>query len=168
MKYTPLLLLLLFSCHKQPQLPPATHSGANILACKVNGGIFSAQGVKSIYSDEYVAYSLFTDSVVFIEAETSNPRLEIVIYCMYPGLNIPVQLYFSPYPGSNGAEFYDFSNGTLPTGGNTFQTDSTHVGSITFTYYDGKILSGVFSFDAANSAGVIKHITEGRFDISKN
>ena len=167
-KYTPLLLLLLFSCHKQPQLPPATYTGTNIVACKVYGGIFSAQGVKSIYSDGFVTYSLFTNSVVYIEAVTSNPHLDITIYCIYTGLNIPVQLFLSPYPGSNGAEFDDFSNGTLPTAGNTFQTDSTHIGSITFTYYDGKILSGVFSFDAVNSAGVVKHITEGRFDILKN
>lgn len=56
---------------------------------------------------------------------------------------------------------------TAINGSNEYKTSNVNTGVINVTHYDGNIISGTFSFDAANDSGEIVHVTEGRFDIPR-
>ncbi len=169
------IILILFSsfllctCSKldnTQELPPATHNGANILACKINGKVFVASGTSNNVIATGVIATIFYDTLINIFAVTNNPHFEIMIFSKFSASLGRFQ--FGTDHFTNGAEYDDDTNGTLPTGGNFFNTDNIHSGYINYTYYDGKILAGTFAFDAVNGRDSVVHITEGRFDIANH
>ena len=169
--YCLMLVMLMSDCTKKPStnsnssLPPATHIGANVVACYVNGKVFKASMYSSNLFVRGVDYSM-GDSFVVIFATVLDPHYNIEMGSKYQTILGTYAIEQTPI--MHGAEYDDFTNSTLPTGNNTFLTDSTHTGTITYTYYDGNILAGTFQFDAVNGAGQIAHITDGRFDIAKH
>ena len=171
-----LFVVLLFSeCRKPdakdgsiPQLPPATRTGANMLACKINGKIFTAYGAggKMSQSGYGVLFAIYQDSTTFISATSQYPTMHIIIGTKYNFILGTYQITQTPF--INGGEFDDYTNGTLPLGTNQFNTNSTYGGSVTYTYFDGNILAGTFAFDAVNINDSVIHVTEGRFDIANH
>ena len=166
------IIITLCNCKKTGnpplQLPPATHIGADILACKINGKIFISKGAGGKFGQmgPGVVYEVFNDSTVYIDATTLNPHYEIAINSIYK-FNLG-SYQFGDNHFNSGGEYYDDTNGTIPTGINQFNTDMAHSGSVTITYYDGNILAGTFAFDAVNGNDSVVHITEGRFDIQNH
>ena len=157
--------LFIYSCTKTqgpPQLPPATHTGANVVACKVNGKVFIATGNFG-NTGLGVSYIITYDSIAFIDVlgdslyntlGGNNFRLHITSKYIGIGTDSIINIPYSP----GGGIYDDYYYTTIPPGG----------GTVTYTYYDGNILAGTFAFDAADAAGTVVHITEGRFDIAKH
>ena len=157
------LLISMFTlgCKKQAstplQLPPATHVGANILACKVNGQVVNSKGAAGKMSQ-------FGDGVYYVVSGDSNA----VVHATSSG-NLPFSLDIgSKYRFALGTYKIEHTPYSSGAGFNSFVTDSTHGGYITYTYYDGNILAGTFSFDAVNANDSVIHITEGVFDIENH
>ena len=166
------IIITLFNCKKTenhpPELPPATHVGADFLACKINGKIFISKGAGGKFNQmgPGVVYIVAGDSTIYIDATTLNPHFEVTINSVY---KFDLSTYqFGENHFKSGGEYDDDTNGTIPTGINQFNTDKAHSGSVTITYYDGNILAGTFAFDAVNGNDSVVHITEGRFDIQNH
>ena len=161
------LLLNLYGCSKEPspQLPPATHTGANILACKVNGQVYIAtNAVAGVFVTVIpVSYIFYSDSTLVVGA-AGNSTLGNTMGT--PNFNVSIS---SKFKGSIGT--YSIISTPFNPGGGVYNNDYTTAntttgGSITYTYYDGYVLAGTFVFDASDSSGHVVHITEGRFDIT--
>ena len=169
MKYTSLLifsLLLLFTnCYKEATLPPITNTGANVLACKVNGKVVIVSGSAARYGNPIgVAFiQKNSDGLVTIYANNDNPRCEIILNFIYHDTT-GIYPIITNYP--EGASYDNFSNGSVPIGSSTYNTDSSHTGYIKVLNYSFKQISGTFAYDAINDEGKVIHITEGRFDIA--
>jgi hypothetical protein len=176
LKYLTLsLLLLYFSCTKDyrnpPSLPAASRNGSNIMAARINGGIWSkfacvaceggGSGLIASYREGFL--QILADSV---STSKVHSTLEIeLVNVVSPGVytigssrgNIVTNNADILYTRAGSAEIYYF-------------TDENNKGTVTITKLDKarKIISGTFSFNAANyiNASDIKHVTEGRFDIS--
>ena len=151
------LLLLLCSCGKTTHvllLPAATHTGVNILACKVNGKVYVVSGGKSrgiSFTNLGVAYTAYGDSNMYISSLAEDPSFSLQMGGKFNFATGTYPIATTPY--LQGALY------------NQYMTDSAHGGSITYTYYDGNILAGTFAFDVAAGNDSVIHITEGRFDL---
>jgi|GEM_PF-259749 len=171
-KYVWLLAFVLALCNCKkvdnlPQLPPVTHTGVNVLACKINGNVFIVSNNQTgcLFCPKYgVSFIIYNTGLISIDALNQQPRFEISI-------NIPAsdtisgnyQIPFT-YPYFAGFSNYDGD----PISAGSYNIDSANNGKITILYYDGNILAGTFAFDAVNSSGQVVHITEGRFDIANH
>ncbi len=79
-----IIYLLYTGCNKPPgntplQLPPATHTGADILAFKLNGQVFVVKGAGGKFSQvgPGVLYEVFGDSTSDISATSEKPRFSL-------------------------------------------------------------------------------------------
>ena len=136
-----------------------------MVACYINGNAFISTGkrpVPNIFGEDGIIGIISGDSSVYISANSKSDR-SILLQSRLDSIGI---CKFGSDYYQNGALCYLFTNGTMPTGDVTYTTDSLHGGSITYTYYDRKILAGTFQFDAVNGNGVVIHVTDGRFDFS--
>ncbi len=156
----PATFLLYYGCSKpkktEPQLPPLTHTGANVVAFKANGKVCTAtspNGSFNLFTHPIYAV-VYGDSNAVISASGYNPDFILTIGSKYRFVLGTYKIENTPY--SQGALFQNFG------------TDSTHTGSITYTYYDRNIVAGTFAFDAVNANDSVVHITDGRFDIRMN
>ena len=157
------IYLIICGCNKGPEtphLPPATHTGANILACKVNGQVYIATGHGGGWYNGVIWY-VYSDSAVVTALGVASS---------YNTMGTPS---FTMSMGSRfrGLGTYPIVKTTISPGGGVYDTyynsiNTTTGGSITYTYYDGYVLAGTFVFDASDSSGHVVHITEGRFDIT--
>lgn len=161
---TSFALLMSKSCKlkaPEPELPPLTHEGKNVLGCKINGKVWVLDKGKATWNHPYgVGFGLFNDSTLHIFA---NDEYEISLnhkYNRITGLYEPT----SKYPYQNRVVYY-----TNPPfkGSQEHYTDSAHTGWINVSFYTGTIVAGTFAFDAVNDSGNVVHITEGRFDIGQ-
>ena len=163
------LCLFCFSCKKTDntaQLPPITHTGANIVAFKLNGKVYivTKNQPSCLLCSYGITYSPPDNTgLIYINANNENPRFEINIQFHFAD-SIGTYLIKGNYP--NISYFYDYSNGTLSTGSNSFSTDSLRGGVLNVLYFDGHIISGTFQFDEISSNDSIIHVTEGRFDLA--
>jgi hypothetical protein len=135
-------LLLLSSCKKSSDTPPAKAAG---MSFKVNGTLVK------------------TDSQI---AETQNSEKAMVITGLYNNRNSSVQLYLP----SDDAKTYDVVKDHLILDWydtqNSFGTYYTaQSGSVTITSVSATTISGTFQFKASSTAGVEAEITEGQFTI---
>ena len=169
-----LILVLLFAgCKKEDktpinpidQLPPATQTGANTLGCLIDGKPFTAYGKPSFLNEQGVSFQPFINTAWYISGKVGHQHL-IMNINYDSSISLPAIFKMSDnYPA--GAEFLNpLDENTAITGSNDFKTDSVHKGTLTVQYYDGTMIAGIFSFDCANDAGELIHITDGRFDIS--
>jgi hypothetical protein len=157
--------LLLLGCNKEA-LPPLTYEGKNVFACRINGKTFVTQGKSGGILNFGGIRCIFnrSDSGVILSAQLQKPRHDFSFRFKYMGTTFPSTIT-DDYPYR--AYYYDYSGGSaLPGSGTTYQTDSTHSGTLTITYYDGKVLAGIFEIDMVNGNGELVHITDGRFDVS--
>ncbi|MBA3828801.1 MAG: hypothetical protein H0X33_07680 [Taibaiella sp.] len=162
------ILLIANGCFKSSGIPyPAvTHNGTNIVAFKVNGKAVIVDGdARSWGEGSYGILFYDTDLVIASHSEHPHYRIDIEQAVKnYPTITGSYTFTFN-YP--NAASFSDYTNGTIPSGDNTFVCDSTHSGYVSVEYFTKSVLSGTFAFDAVNSTGNVVHITEGRFDLSQ-
>ena len=151
------------------QLPPATHSGADVIGCKINNQVyvFAGAGQKFSQGGTGVIYYLVYDSVFSCSGVTLDPHFNIELNCTFNPV-LSTQVLHPNSTSAWGASFSFFNGTTLVDNSNTFYTDSLHNGTITFTYYNGTIIAGTFEFDAINGNDSVIHVTEGRFDIENH
>ncbi len=166
-------ILIATSCKKdnppQEQLPPETHTGAYTFGCKVDGKIYTASGKGGLLSNQFVNYSFYSDTSIYISVGNTVSKFNLDLTIKYTGV---LGLHYTslyPYEGI----FKDNSNGTIPGNSNTYNTNNSLRATVNIKYfngsiiplYSGAILSGTFEMDAINGNGKVIHITEGRFDI---
>ena len=148
-------------------LPPLTHTGENMMACRVNGQvIIASENTSDMSNPSTVKYSSSPDNdLVYIGGVFVSPRYDIEISFRYADtLGVYPILDKYPYFGY----FWDYTKAISPNDSNQFQPDRTHKGTITVSYNDGNIIAGTFAFDAVNRKGKVVHITDGRFDIVRH
>jgi len=155
----PGFLLLYCGCGKPEtvlQLPPLTHTGANIIAFEINGKVFISSGASGKLSQfgPGVYYEVYGDSNAVISGTADNPGFLISMGSKYKFALGTYKIDTTPF--SQGAVYDEF------------KTDSAHGGYITYTYYDGNILAGTFALDVVNANDSVIHITDGRFDIQNH
>ena len=149
------------------ELPPITHTGENVMACRVNGlVIIASENSDDMASASTVKFSYAPDNeLVYIAGVFVSPRYDLEISFKYEdtlGVYPIIDKY--PYFGY----FWDYTKAISPNDSNQFHPDKTHTGSVHVLYNDGKIISGTFAFDGINGKGKVVHITDGRFDIAKH
>jgi hypothetical protein len=167
--------LFLFSCHgckkekspSRPQLPPITHEGKNILACKINGEIMIASGVPSSLTVVGTSYTYSSDSTIHIMGSQASPNFYLTITFKFSYNKSNFKLTDSLNPPSLHPNKGYLEKAFNTSGSYMYSTDSFRNGNVNILLYNGNILSGTFAFDAINNFGEVVHITEGRFDISK-
>ncbi len=77
-----IIYILFTGCNKPPgntplQLPPATHTGADILAFKLNGQVFIVKGAGSSLFVPGLHYTVYGDSTSVIFATSEKPRFSL-------------------------------------------------------------------------------------------
>lgn len=160
------LLPLLFAlsspgCKREEKMPPQTRAGQEILACKVNGEIHTYRGKGTrLYPSGVKCNRAVNGTDSFTEIRAISTKIyNDDIWIAVRSFDIEVD---RPYILSSGLEdniaVYR-SDATYSTGLNS--------GVVTFTRYDEKIASGVFSLTAITGAGGKVEITEGFFDIKR-
>ncbi len=144
------------------ELPPLTHTGENMMACKVNGKVVIA-GQNVTNASGSVRFSSAPDNeLLYISCEIPSPHYEIEISIQYDDtLGVYPIINSYPYFGY----FWDYTHSISPNDSNQFQPDRTHTGKVNITYNDGSIIAGTFAMEAINRKGKVVRITEGRFDI---
>lgn len=106
----PLLLILSFSCTKknkstEPELPPLTAEGKNILACKVNGNVQIYSGKRSFGNDNGVDYMSYVDKVeIYADNIKYNDALDLSILRGI-GLDLNTTYYFSTETSGSYAQY---------------------------------------------------------------
>ena len=148
------------------QLPPLTHTGENIFACKVNGQLMVAtQNSSAVIGEFGIKFShAKANGLMYIQGSCNSPQYDIELSFRYndtPG-TYPLIVDYPFY-----VYFWNYSKSAAPSAANQYQPDATHTGAINITYYNGNIVAGTFAFDAVNRNGEVVHVTEGRFDIAK-
>lgn len=158
----PIFLVLSFSCTKksgttEPQLPPLTTEGKNVMGCKLNGAVHIYSGKRSFSNPNGVNYDNLVERVV-IYADNSNYTDAVNISIIKGfGLVVDIPYYFASETSGNYAQY-------LPSSAN-FITGSNS-GWIRFVRLDTEVAAGTFEFTAYHNDDSVK-ITEGRFDISR-
>ncbi len=182
-KILPLLFLLtaFAACKKEnssntTQMPAPTHDGRNVVAWKMDGKVYVAQG-GSLFGGRwaYGGIRLNSDTVtkghiLFISGtnrETSSAlsnTATLKIYCLYyRKTNQPLALGEHPFYGLAGYVNYSTDPPTVTRG----ETDSLRTGTVIVTHEDSTTISGTFQMDVANDQGKVFHVTEGIFDVTK-
>jgi hypothetical protein len=164
-------ILLFASCKKEvTELPPATQTGANTFAAKINGEIWVPQGfgpfpasnlleARWLGGNIYIHARNFSRSPKETEFEFFLKDVDKTgVYNLNTNASYPTQ----------GANYGYFVRRNLtPT--NEFMTSSVQTGRVIITRIDtvNFIVSGTFEFSAADIFGSDPPITvtEGRFDI---
>ena len=143
-------------------LPPLTHTGENMMACRVNGKVIIA-GQNVMNASGSVRFSSAPDNdLLYISCEIPSPHYEIELSINYDDtLGVYPIINSYPYFGY----FWDYTHSISPNDSNQFQPDKTHAGTVKVTYNDGSIIAGTFAMEAVNRRGKVVHITDGRFDI---
>ncbi|MEZ5046086.1 MAG: hypothetical protein R2831_03750 [Chitinophagaceae bacterium] len=177
------LLLILFistlslcACKKKtiskPDLPPATQTGAFTFGCYIDGKPYSTAGEKIMGVETYAYFSKIkygSNVCLTISTSREEPNQDFYIGIRYKDMetmDYEVGEDFFEFQGLYG----DYSNSTVPTGSNLFETDSTHTLKIHFNKFtgfsSGGILAGTFSGSMINKDGTVIQVTDGRFDLS--
>ena len=151
---------------KSKELPPVTHTGENVFACKVNGELMVAkENTSDVIGNFGIKFShARANGLIYIEGSCTSPQYDIELSFGYQDTlgTYPLVMNYPFY-----TFFWDYSKSATPNATNQYQTDSAHIGYINISYYDGTVIAGTFAFDAINRKGDVVHVTNGRFDITK-
>jgi hypothetical protein len=153
------------SCNKKNKttktLPAITQNGANTFGCKINGEIYSVTG---LYENNPVGCAEGNSIPIGLTKTISSSNCSSDIN--YKGIVIYINEEFAvkkyilkEYGQSEGRCFK-----SIPS--TNYYTDSLNNGELNITRADN-IIAGTFWFDARAQDGSIVHVTEGRFDITK-
>jgi len=146
-------------------LPPATHSGANTFACRVNGQVW-------LYGTRYAINPSQIEPLavqigggrLFILAnrqkEGEQPSAIKISFCGFRGLG-EYDLFFPSQ--SRCGEVYYVNDVTHKY----YDADSTSNSILTVTHYDtvSRIIAGRFQFTGIAAPGDTVRVTDGRFDL---
>ncbi len=169
------LLVTGISCKKKSNnpvndLPPLTTTGANTFGCLVNGQAFlpKAAGVsgREPLNFSYGIVNNKTSLIINVENSGSKGSAYIRLF-----INAAVLKQGEDYTLASGYPLDDSPNGHYnyrgpqESYGTDYNTNNQVKGKLHLTYFNEKIASGTFSFDAVSEAGEKVEITEGRFDI---
>lgn len=149
------------------QLPPETQTGANTVGCLVNGKVFlpKKEGINpevncfyQLIKGEYYFGMAFVDL-------TNSSSPSVALQCRKQSL-ISGQIYTLNKNIIDNGDFIGSGGNYDPNPNNRFFTNSLKTGELRITKLDqvNFIVSGTFWFDAANSAGEVIQIRQGRFD----
>ncbi|MGZ3820621.1 MAG: hypothetical protein ACXVB6_08525 [Mucilaginibacter sp.] len=184
-RYLPVILvfytLTLFSCakpagHPAPvsDLPPATHTGANVIAWHTDSIPYIASGSANIQanvyidtnrSDTYFGKGNFIISSAYVQKTGSQQSIrlastvEAIKYPIIPGTVYQIEAHTA------NMLFEDiYQNGS---NGSSSLIYGAETGQITITFYDPekKILAGTFSFTTDAAAPKIRKVRDGWFDV---
>ena len=175
-----LLLALAIGCKKtdnEPQMPAPTHDGRRVVAWKLDGKVYIAQGrigfgdwagdgFLGYETAPWSAYYIYLSGSYINEQSNTVNRVSVNIKCPFNHeINRPITFWNYPFRG----RVSDMRNAssTIPTGSNEFLTDSLHRGTLVVTYEDSATISGTFKMDVVNDEGKVLHITDGMFDVPK-
>jgi hypothetical protein len=176
-RFLPLLLLLtLFQWGCKDKLPEPSQSGANVVACKVNGKVWIADEGDSFRGKKFTVYyynDLYNKRRFVLYANRIAKDNNSNIVLAVTDVRTTGTHYFSfdtnPYPDNrlflnHGSYFLNKPDQARYT------TSSRYTGSITFTRVDTvrHIFAGTFEFTAANidGSGQTVKVTDGRFDVN--
>ncbi len=152
------------SCKKE-KLTKATQTGANTFSCKVDGVVFKPSESGGLFGGNPLIVSNWPIDGFTIRArkykdENNSFHRNVILKLFYLKTTGTYPLNTYPY----GQYVIDYS------GGPVYETDATHIGTVTFTRCDTvtRIYSGTFSFTAIdkNTGNVVK-VTDGRFDVKQ-
>ncbi len=153
------LLLLAGGCKKTPQepdLPPATQTGAYTFGCKINGKVWVPKGglLHPVFDGGYYQNNLYLIAQRLGD-DHSSITMNFLDSVKAPGKYIIKE-------GADGRQTGRHFDGTR-----SYLADTAGSGVLTLTKLDtvNLIVSGTFYFTATNDSGDIVHITDGRFDI---
>jgi hypothetical protein len=177
----PAIFIILFACCKKkdttPKLPDATQTGANTFGCKVNGELaYTNRYMPSLIGIEGVEYSLSPNGRVNLSCITKNPRRDFWIVFQLDDLTSILGTHNANKYVLSGYSTLDLSNGGTLFGSAYYVANDSLPATVTITKFSGKvskgavagdIFSGTFDIQMRNANGTIAHLTEGRFDITK-
>jgi len=152
-----------YSCNKKSSkcLPPITQNGANTFGCKIDGEIYAVTG---IYESNSVSCGEGNQVLIGFEKSINSSNCDDYINFNDITITLMDSLQIGnfqlTYFGKNRATAYK----TLPTV--YYTTDTSHNGGLKITRSDN-IIAGTFWFDAKGNDGTTIHVTDGRFDITK-
>lgn len=164
---TAFLIVLSAGCEKasnEEKMPEQTQSGANIVACKVNGKVHIYSGKPNAVKGDGVSYFrelTGADSIIQIIADNTlkyNDEIFLSVYTFH--IEIGKEYTISSEFNRNLA-VYSWSDPNAP------YTTTLNSGHISFKRCDEGVASGNFSFTATNKNGEKVEITEGSFDITR-
>ena len=139
------------------KLPPATQTGKNKFGCLIDGKAFTPDNAPNstncfyqlVNGEYYFNVSAARDNInsglIGIALKTEKKQIE------------EGSTYNLVEPTANNV-YGLFSYGFL------YYTSQINTGTLTITKLSNQIVSGTFSYDVADSNGVIHKIREGRFD----
>lgn len=150
-----LLAIALQSCKKdsEPQLPPITTTGENILGCLVNGKVFEANKPLDFLAPS--TFAEYNDTLVSIRANSDVGSIAIY-FIGEIGLNRTLTLDKTLFQR---ARYTHDDIDYLTSNGNIGELILINIDTINY------FISGTFWFDAVNEVGEKVEIREGRFDI---
>ncbi|GAB3861236.1 hypothetical protein GCM10028822_40400 [Hymenobacter terrigena] len=147
------------------QLPPATQTGANTFGCLVNGQAFTPQGNTGTSNFNASYDPTFSGGTLDIRAyncsgDCTNAKRTVLLGG--EGIN-KVGTYLLVSNGPQSASFFDRSK-ALPCNEYDGSGGAYVNGTLIISRLSGGIVSGTFSFKAAQSGCDTLKITQGRFD----
>ncbi|RBQ11520.1 hypothetical protein [Pedobacter miscanthi] len=169
------LILTGLSCKKKSDnpidhLPPLSTTGANIFGCLVNGQAFlpKAAGVSGREPLNF-SYGIANNKnyiSISVESSGSKSSAYVQLFINATAFKQGDEYTFGSGPrlNDNPSAHYNYS-GPKDSYGTDYNTNNQVNGKLHLIYFDGKIASGIFSFDAVNDAGEKVEIREGRFDL---
>ncbi|MEX0966262.1 MAG: hypothetical protein WD077_03425 [Bacteroidia bacterium] len=167
---TAALLLAGSGCKKQEpelKLPPLTHEGKNILACKINGEIFIAEGEPGGgWSQDGVIYRFTKDSAIYLSGQEEEKPLKAYLSLSFIYSKAANVFKLLQYEKRHGTVILPVDEYVLAE--SEFNTNEEHTGTVTVTYFQADIIAGTFEFEAVDSRGELVHVTDGRFDLKKS
>jgi hypothetical protein len=164
--------VLIASCKKKSdELPPATQTGANTFAAKVNGNIWTTSGFGPFPANDILSVVRYGSGEIKINARnfSSSPN-ETEFEILVVGANAPgTYALNTTVPRGTFGSSYAYYVKRRFTPENEWMTNNTHTGAVNITRLDtiNRIIAGTFEFQMLNLYNAPQPIvvTEGRFDV---
>ena len=143
----------------EPELPPLTQDGRNVLACRVNGIVHVYSGKHTLGDPNGVFYHRYVDEIL-LSADEADLSDAVRISLFEPNTIVANSTYvFSTKTNSCYALYYSDE-------ANPYFITKNSSGWVRFTRIDSAIAAGTFEFIAYFENDSV-NVTEGRFDIAR-
>jgi len=165
MKYLYFLVAVLVFAQCEPSkeetLPPITTTGQNTMGCLVNGEVFVANhhGPFDVaIIAEYIEHSPY---LIGESVHISGSGLDEIIGLQFIGEGLEIN---TAYVLND--TMFNYGNYYSRVTQQSYTTNILYVGELTLLRLDtiNRIISGIYWFNAINSAGEVAEIRDGRFD----
>ncbi len=161
----------------EPELPPATQTGANTFGCRLNGELWLPGGYRNGAGRElkftlYFPYKGQFKGEFALNASRQNDRVDDEVQLALNAVDhvgsYALDTDAAPYPWALPWLDQGMYNSSKPTKG-SYITSTAHTGTLTVTRLDtvAHVIAGTFSFTAKEIGGTKTFsVTDGRFDIN--